>query len=157
MTTLHPQLTNALSEETIPPFWVAYFRENFRSLVQDELLESFEALKRRGFSRAALARKLGRRPEQITRWLSAPNNMEIDTISDIALALGCVPRLSIERLGDQPTSQLVHPLVQKLSDEWKLGTLNSLYARPSNEVPKGYLSSGAQILSPSLQGVKEDA
>lgn len=98
MATSPSQLTNALSEEVIPRYWVSYFREYARGAVHDQLLEMFEAWKRRGFNRAGLAKKLERRPEQITRWLSAPSNLEIDTISDIALAMGCVPKIGFESI-----------------------------------------------------------
>src|SRR5690348_2116197 len=90
------QLTNALSSEVLPKYWRSYFREYSRGMLHDQLLEMFESWKSQGFSRADLARKVDRRPEQITRWLAAPSNLEIDTISDMALAMGCVPKISFE-------------------------------------------------------------
>jgi hypothetical protein len=38
-------------------------------------------------SRADLARRIGRKPEQITRWLGAPGNWTIETVSDLLLAI----------------------------------------------------------------------
>ena len=102
MATSHSQLMNAISNEEIQPFWVAYFREHFRGLVHDQLLETFEVWKCQGNNRATLAKKLGRRPEQITRWLAAPSNCEIDTVSDIALAMGCMPKVTLESVDKQP-------------------------------------------------------
>ena len=87
---------NAISSEIVPEYWVSYFREYSRGAVHDQLLEMFEGWKRNGHNKAGLAKKLERRPEQITRWLSAPSNLEIDTISDIALAMGCVPKITFE-------------------------------------------------------------
>src|SRR5690242_6032135 len=93
MNTSLTRLKRALSEPEVGRFWLGYFQESFRSAVHQELLELFEGKKRNdGLSRGDLARKIGRRPEQLTRWLSAPTNLEIDTISDIALGMGFVPR-----------------------------------------------------------------
>ena len=66
----------------------AYAREYFRNLIFQEILVAFKAS---GMTRASLARRLGRKPEQITRWFSAPGNLEIDTISDLLMAMGKRP------------------------------------------------------------------
>ena len=95
MTISQTQLAQALSEPEVPKFWRGYFQEAFREETQQQLLEIFEHLKETtGFSRSDLARKVGRRPEQVTRWLSAPTNLETDTVSDLALGMGYVPKLA---------------------------------------------------------------
>lgn len=96
MDTSHSRVMNAISEDTIRPYWLSYFREFNRGRVHEQLLELFDAWKARGNNRASLAKKLDRRPEQVTRWLSSPTNFEIDTVSDIALAMGYLPRLSFD-------------------------------------------------------------
>lgn len=97
MTISRTQLDQALSEAEIKRFWLGYFQEGFREEIHQQLLEAYETLKERaGFTRADLARKIGRRPEQVTRWLSAPTNLESDTISDMALGLGLVPKITFE-------------------------------------------------------------
>ncbi len=40
-----------------------------------------------GLTRSKLAKRLGKRPEQITRWLAAPGNLTLDTISDLLLTM----------------------------------------------------------------------
>ncbi|KAB2940905.1 MAG: helix-turn-helix domain-containing protein [Hyphomicrobium sp.] len=101
MTTSQTQLDQALSEPQINKFWLGYFQEGFREEVHQQLLEIFETLKKSsGWTRSDLARKIGRRPEQVTRWLSAPTNLEIDTISDMALGMRVVPRLRFEPVKD---------------------------------------------------------
>lgn len=108
MNTYLMQAMNAISEASIDKYWVQYFRENFRGEINDKLLEAF-ALS--GLTKAEIARKLDRRPEQITRWLSAPSNLESDTISDIALAIGMMPSIRFERIGMEKTNGERHEFI----------------------------------------------
>jgi hypothetical protein len=39
-------------------------------------------------------------PAQINRWLGAPKNVEIETLSHLLLAMGYVPRTGSDRLSD---------------------------------------------------------
>jgi hypothetical protein len=61
---------------------LAYFRERQRNRVHEFVLREFI---KSGLSRADFARRIGKAPEQITRWLAAPGNWELDTISDFLL------------------------------------------------------------------------
>lgn len=63
-------------------------RECFRNVIFQELLLALESS---GMTRASLSRRLHKRPEQITRWMSSPGNLEIDTISDLLDAMGVSP------------------------------------------------------------------
>lgn len=69
--------------EPIPLSHLAYARARARNKAHAQLLL---ALKESGISRADLARMLGKRPEQLTRWLGGPGNMTIDTLADILFA-----------------------------------------------------------------------
>jgi hypothetical protein len=81
-----------LSDEPISPGDLAYERERLRNLVHESVLKRFlEASKRPEVSRAIMARRLGKRPEQITRWLGAPGNWTIDTICDLMIAMDMDP------------------------------------------------------------------
>lgn len=76
--------TNALSKQTL---W--YFRARLQTLVYDLVLGEFIRLsEKEGLKKADLARRLQKPPEQITRWLGAPGNWELDTVSDLLLAMG---------------------------------------------------------------------
>lgn len=125
MTMSQTQLMRALDEAELGEFWIGYFRERFRGEINDQLLEAFQAS---GVSKADLARKLKRRPEQITRWLAAPNNLEADTLADLALALGMVPRISFERVSVSPSETPVQPVA-------KSGTPRSRTAKPAKSNP----------------------
>lgn len=48
------------------------------------LLDIFEES---GLSKAEIARMVGKKPEQITRWLSGPGNLTIDTLSDLIFVM----------------------------------------------------------------------
>jgi transcriptional regulator with XRE-family HTH domain len=115
----------ALDEAELGEFWIGFFRERFQGEINDQLLEAFQAS---GLSKADLARKLKRRPEQITRWLAAPNNLEADTLADLALALGMVPRIRFERVSVSPSDAPVQPVV-------KSGPTRSRTAKPAKSNP----------------------
>lgn len=125
MTMSQTQLMRALDEAELGEFWIGYFRERFRGEINDQLLEAFQAS---GLSKADLARKLKRRPEQITRWLVAPNNLEADTLADLALALGMVPKISFERVSVSPSEASGQPVA-------KGGAPKSRTARPAKADP----------------------
>jgi DNA-binding phage protein len=65
---------------------LAYFRAKLQdelySMIVRELLTIKEKL-----TKTELARRIHKRPEQITRWLSSPGNWTLDTVSDLCLAM----------------------------------------------------------------------
>jgi DNA-binding phage protein len=65
----------------------AYFRARLKSRIHEAILEVFEQRKKTGLTKAELSRRLGKAPEQVTRWLSAPGNLRLDTVSDLLLAM----------------------------------------------------------------------
>ncbi|MEI8395810.1 MAG: hypothetical protein WCF85_13805 [Rhodospirillaceae bacterium] len=88
------------------------------------LKEFIEREKNEGFTRAELARRIGRKPEQLTRWLSAPGNWTLDTVSDLMLAMDGELDISRRDLGEKRLSNLPsHVLISSSSPapgvEWK--------------------------------------
>jgi ribosome-binding protein aMBF1 (putative translation factor) len=47
-----------------------------------------EAIKAKGFNKTQFATKVGRKPSEITKWLSGTHNFTIETIVDIESILG---------------------------------------------------------------------
>lgn len=139
MTTSQTRLMAAISEDTIADFWRGYFQEGFRSEVHSKLLELFDEANRQGITRATIAKRIKKRPELITRMLSSPSNLECDTISDIALALGCIPKLNLERIKDsirdiKPND--VHPMTSFcVSVSSKVQISSETSVQPSNARP----------------------
>jgi plasmid maintenance system antidote protein VapI len=120
MTTYQEQFQKAVEAEVIPTFWLAYFREAFRETINDRLLDLIDSEE---ITRGAIARKIGRRPEQLTRWINSPANLEADTISDLALAFGCEPKITFEMVSfdsaeDEEPSEEIGAQVLSL-DEWR--------------------------------------
>lgn len=92
MTTSVDQLIEASEAEPIKPFWLGYFREGLRSQIKEALAEAYlEWSSKPNNNQVKLAIKLGKRPEQISRWLSDPGNIRSDTLSDLFFAMGAEP------------------------------------------------------------------
>jgi hypothetical protein len=81
-----------------------------------------------GYSRADFAKKIGRRPEQVTRWLSAPSNLEADTISDMSLGLGVIPKLVLEPIDSLFAQQQSIPNQGNSTTDYV-----TVFASPANE------------------------
>ncbi|WGS02371.1 helix-turn-helix transcriptional regulator [Bradyrhizobium sp. ISRA443] len=93
---------------------VAYYRQRQKNRVFTELVQFFaEEAEHRGVTKKDLAAALSKDPAQITRWLSAPSNFELDTLSDILLALGAEMDHKIVRFSERPKTNYMHPLVAK--------------------------------------------
>ena len=81
-------LSEVLNGDRIPLGTLSYFRERFRDRLYDLVLdEFFKQEEETGLTRADVARRIGRRPEQITRWFGAPGNWTLETVSDLLLAI----------------------------------------------------------------------
>lgn len=81
-------LTSAISgDDPLSPAQCAYFRGRLRARMHEVILSVFLNRKKDGLTKAELSRRLGRAPEQVTRWLAAPGNLRLDTVSDLLLAM----------------------------------------------------------------------
>lgn len=103
MTTSQPTsfLSEILSAAQIPIGKLAYFRARLSNRIHELVLAEFVRLEREGkINRAKLARRIGRKPEQVTRWLGASGNWTIETFSDLMLGMGYEPALSLTSLAD---------------------------------------------------------
>jgi hypothetical protein len=80
-------LSEILAGGKISATKLGYFRERLRNRIHQFLLREFMARQQEGLTQADVARILGRRPEQINRWLGTPGNCTLDTISDLLLAI----------------------------------------------------------------------
>lgn len=80
---------------------IAYYRQRQKNRVFTAMAAFFaEEAEKGNITKKELANRLGRDPAQITRWLSAPSNFELDTLSDILLAMGAEIDHHIVRFSD---------------------------------------------------------
>jgi hypothetical protein len=94
-------LHEILGNDPIPIGKLAFFRERFRDKLYDLVLSEFLKEEKVGLTKAAIARRIGRKPEQITRWLGAPGNWTVETVSDLLLAISrAEPNVSIAKLSE---------------------------------------------------------
>ena len=101
-------LSEILEGKKIPFGKLAYFRERFRNRLYDLVISVFlNQEKTKKLTRADVARRIQRRPEQVTRWLGAPGNWTIDTVSDLILAMGGEPNVSFSVLGEKEGEVLI--------------------------------------------------
>jgi len=93
----HPSLAENISQELytfdhdsfapIPDAAKVYFQERLRNRLFNLLIVEVQEFKKRGNSQKDLACRLSKRPEQISRLLSGPANITLDTVSDLLLGL----------------------------------------------------------------------
>ena len=86
VTTSHKtfSLSKPVGNERIPLEAIAYFRARNRNNAYHTVICEFQDS---GLSQATVARRLGKRPEIISRLLGAPGNWTLDTVSDLLFAI----------------------------------------------------------------------
>lgn len=93
-----------INGEPIPTGKLEYFRTRLRLEFYEFVVRRF--LAQENLTKAELARRIHRSPEIINRWLSAPSNWTIDTLSDLLIGMGRVfvsfDDDSVERLISHP-------------------------------------------------------
>ena len=96
----------------LSPADLSYFRARQKNRVYETVIKAFRSA---NISKAEIARRLNRKPEQITRWLSGPGNWTLDTVSD--LLLSCGKELAFTSLEiDRPLeTNYIHPLAEATS------------------------------------------
>jgi helix-turn-helix protein len=111
MSTFQTPLTASTSDQTqLRAGDIAYYRERQRNRVFEAVWAEFvNQAETAGLTKKMLAERLGKHPSQITRWFSGPANWELDTISDLFLAMNCEMTIGCSSLLNWPTPNYVHP------------------------------------------------
>lgn len=93
--------------DRIPLETLIYFRSRSKFRAFSLVLRE---LKRNGLSQADLARRLGKKPSQISRMLGGPGNWTLDTLSDLLFAISASePTYSLDYPLDRPKRNDVQP------------------------------------------------
>jgi plasmid maintenance system antidote protein VapI len=85
MPSLFEQILN--HDGVIPAAERAYFEQRLRNRLLSLLLSKFVDAQKSGLTKAELARRIGRTPDVINRWLGSPSNLTTDTICDLLLGI----------------------------------------------------------------------
>ena len=96
-----------------------YYRQRLKNRVFNTLVSFFEREARlNGITKKDVAARLDRDPAQITRWLSSPGNLTLESISDILFALEAEAEPpEIVKLKDRRNANYMHPLVASIISE----------------------------------------
>ncbi len=102
---------------------VFYFRQRMKNRVFAKIVSFFsEEAERTGITKKDIAANLKRDPAQISRWLSSPTNMTLETISDLLLAMGAeIDPPKIVRFLDKARPNHAHPLIDSITARGLLG------------------------------------
>ena len=88
-----------------------YLRAQTQREAYNLILERFAELSEDHVAlRALIAKRLGKSRAQITRWLSEPSNITLDTLSDLLLAMGSEARMRQCPFGSEPKGNYLHEL-----------------------------------------------
>ena len=87
------EILEGIEGQEIPKHKLAYLRARLRNRIYDLVLSEFVRLQKdKGATKADLARRIGRDAALISRWLSAPSNWTLDTVSDLLAAMAAEPK-----------------------------------------------------------------
>lgn len=71
----------------IPEATRIYFQERLKNRFFEFLLGRFLEQQKHGLTKAKLARRIGKTPDIVNRWLAAPSNLTLETASDLLLGI----------------------------------------------------------------------
>lgn len=120
---------------------VFYYRKRLKNRIFMRLALFFsEENERTGITKKDIARRLKKDPAQISRWLSGPSNLTLETLSDLLLALDAEadPPL-IVRFRDRPKPNYAHPLIASIMG-------NDLHVAPGQLTTMSDEESGMKLI-----------
>ena len=117
----------------IPPEKLSYFRERLRNRLHElVLLEFMRQEDSYRLTKKELAERIGRRPEQVIRWLGAPGNWTLDTVSDLLLGMASEPDFEVVLLKEK-IAQAAKPHPQKMKQPPPPTSLNEMAGQRSSQ------------------------
>ena len=100
-------LSKPTGAEPIPKGTLGYLRSRNRHRLSTVIIREF---KKSGLTQADLARRAGKPPETICRWLATPGNMRADSLSDLLFSIsGAVPTYGLDYPLERPARNDTQP------------------------------------------------
>lgn len=100
-------LTEVLTGDPIPIGTLSYFRTQLKYQLHDVVLREFVLQEdKAGLTQADLARRIHRKPSQVSKLLGAPGNWTFNTASDLLLGMKAQPVISVMSLEDRIAGHL---------------------------------------------------
>ena len=88
---------------------IFYQRERTRNRLFSDLVLFFQLrAEETGINKKVIAEKLRKDPSQITRWLSQPSNLTLDTLSDLLLSLDAEMDCKFVKFSDRAIPNFAH-------------------------------------------------
>lgn len=131
----------------IPEAKRVYFQTRLRNRVFNFILKKFLEEQGKGLTKAALARRIGKTPDIVNRWLGGPGNLTIDTISDLMLGIAAE---ELKLTSESPLNQ--SPVNYRHAD-WIKGSDQGNRTQPSRSksvlsAQLGSVTQGSQVPRP---------
>ncbi len=100
-------LSKPSGSEPIPIGVFGYLRSRNKHRIYSLVMSEFQ---KSGLSHADLARRLGKKPDVVCRWLATPGNWQIDSVSDLVFAIsGATVRYELDFPLDQSARNDTRP------------------------------------------------
>ena len=76
------------STRQLPLKNIAYFQQRLKNRIYEAIIDLFvQQANGKGLTKKDIAEKLGKDPALVNRWLAAPSNWSLETVSDLLLAM----------------------------------------------------------------------
>lgn len=112
--------------EKISTYEMSYYQQRLKHNIFSRLISTFaERAERNGLSKAKMATLTGKDPAVINRLLSIPSNLTLDTLSDLSLAMGCEPEISLEYFEEARRYNYIHPWMESFVRKPQLEIIES--------------------------------
>jgi hypothetical protein len=106
-----PLITGLLSDDPLDAVHLGYLRARAQNRAHDCVLQVFlDEAQSRGINKAYIARRLGKRPEVIGRWLTAPGNWVLDTLAELLGSMGYEIEFRARSLRSSALPNRIHDL-----------------------------------------------
>lgn len=93
------------------PFESELYAERNRNEAYDAVIRAIHKVaEEQGINRKEIAEKIGRKPAQVSAWLSGPSNWTLDTISNLLYAVDATMDYKVVFNRDRSPSNEFHPL-----------------------------------------------